>query len=78
MLQTYPEFCRQLLYESGSPDFIEATAEWERVYGKVSQVKDILFAPIRKWHTSIGAKCLTLMFLGWAKEICALVPLHGG
>ncbi len=35
-MQTYPEFCRQLLYESANPDFIEATAEWERVYGKVS------------------------------------------
>lgn len=34
-LQAYPEFCRQLLYESGNTEYLEATAEWERAYGKV-------------------------------------------
>ena len=34
-LQRYPEFCRKLLYEGASPEFLEATSEWEKAYGKV-------------------------------------------
>lgn len=33
--QRYPEFCRKLLYEEASPEFLEATNEWEKAYGKV-------------------------------------------
>ena len=36
LLQRYPEFCRKLLYEGASPEFLEATSEWEKAYGKVS------------------------------------------
>ena len=35
MSQRYPEFCRKLLYEDATPEFLEATAEWEKAYGKV-------------------------------------------
>ena len=35
VLQRYPEFCRKLLYEEASPEFLEATNEWEKAYGKV-------------------------------------------
>ena len=34
-MQRYPEFCRKLLYEEASPEFLEATSEWEKAYGKV-------------------------------------------
>ncbi|CAL5220850.1 g2934 [Coccomyxa viridis] len=38
----YPEFCRKLLYEEASPEFLEATNEWEKAYGKVGQRKFVL------------------------------------
>ncbi|BDA47511.1 probable photosystem I assembly factor PSA3, chloroplastic [Coccomyxa sp. Obi] len=41
-IMAYPEFARQLLYESNLPEFVEATAEWERAYGKVGQRKLVL------------------------------------
>lgn len=34
-LQRYPEFARKLLYEETSPEFLEATDEWQKAYGKV-------------------------------------------
>ena len=35
LLQRYPEFARKLLYEGSSPEFLDATSEWEKAYGKV-------------------------------------------
>ena len=42
MSQRYPEFCRKLLYEDATPEFLEATAEWEKAYGKVRPAFQII------------------------------------
>lgn len=88
MLQSYPEFARQLLYESNMPEFVEATAEWERAYGKASAANHASIAcalqtadgqlPCQLLSALQSISTYRVYVAGGTEEACAAVSLHGG
>lgn len=75
--QSYPEYCRQLLYASPSAEFLEALAEWERAYGKVRHMQphhgDRSRTGISGALNRMG-KCVDS---GGPAAVCAAVLVHG-
>ena len=75
-MQSYPEYCRQLLYASPSAEFLEALAGWERAYGKVHMELCPLF-PSSCPEISGSPLYWVLGVAGGPAALCAVVFVHG-